>query len=64
MGSREVAEFRSCLAKERDVAASTQDQALSALLFLYREVLGIQLPWLDGVVPRQVSAAAPRCPGP
>ena len=49
MGSREVAEFRSCLAKERDVAASTQDQALSALLFLYREVLKVQLPWLQNV---------------
>ena len=32
------------------MAASTQNQALSALLFLYREVLGIQLPWLDGLV--------------
>ena len=32
------------------VAASTQNQALSALLFLYREVLGVELPWLDDVV--------------
>jgi hypothetical protein len=32
------------------VAASTQNQALSALLFLYREVLAINLPWLDNVV--------------
>lgn len=31
-------------------SASTQNQALSAFLFLYREVLGINLPWLDGVV--------------
>jgi len=32
------------------VAASTQNQALNALLFLYREVLEIELPWLDGLV--------------
>jgi hypothetical protein len=31
------------------VAASTQNQARSALLFLYKEVLGVELPWLDGV---------------
>lgn len=37
------------LAKERRVAAVTHNQALSALLFLYREVLGMDLPWLDGV---------------
>ena len=38
------------LAVAGGVAASTQNQALSALLFLYREVLGIKLPWLDNVV--------------
>ena len=38
------------LAVEGRVAASTQNQALSALLFLYREVLAINLPWLDNVV--------------
>jgi site-specific recombinase XerD len=32
------------------VAASTQNQALSALLFLYRDVLDVDLPWLDGIV--------------
>jgi hypothetical protein len=32
------------------VAASTQNQALSALLFLYRGVLGMDMPWLDDVV--------------
>lgn len=37
------------LATERKVSASTHNQALSALLFLYREVLSIDLPWLDGV---------------
>jgi integron integrase len=50
MGKKEVEEFLSHLAVERDVAASTQNQALSALLFLYRDVLGIKLDWLDGVV--------------
>jgi Phage integrase, N-terminal SAM-like domain len=39
------------LAVEARVAASTQNQALAALLFLYREVLGVQLPWLDTVCP-------------
>lgn len=37
------------LANERGVSASTHNLALSALLFLYREVLDIDLPWLDGV---------------
>lgn len=50
MGKKEVERFLSHLAVERDVAASTQNQALSALLFLYRDVLGIRLDWLDGVV--------------
>jgi len=37
------------LATERRVSASTHNQALSALLFLYREVLAIDLPWLEGI---------------
>ena len=37
------------LATERRVSASTHNQALSALLFLYREVLGIDLPWLTAI---------------
>src|SRR5271167_856049 len=48
MGAAEVTEFLSWLATERNVAAATQNQALSALLFLYKQVLGKQLPWLDG----------------
>src|SRR5574343_471239 len=47
MGAREVTVFLSHLATERDVAASTQQQALSALLFLYRHVLEIDLRWLN-----------------
>jgi integron integrase len=49
MGAVEVTEFLSALAVERNVAASTQNQALCALLFLYREVLGVELPWLDEI---------------
>jgi len=47
LGAAEVTAFLNYLARERDVAAATQNQALSALLFLYKEVLGQMLPWLD-----------------
>ena len=50
MGVAELEAFLTHLAVEGRVAASTQNQALSALLFLYREVLAINLPWLDNVV--------------
>jgi integrase len=50
MGGPEVEAFLSHLATDAQVAPSTQNQALSALLFLYREVLAVELPWLDGVV--------------
>jgi integron integrase len=50
MGAAEVTQFLSWLAVESKVAASTQNQALSALLFLYRDILELDLPWLDGVV--------------
>src|SRR5262245_42371331 len=50
MGAPEVAQFLSFLAVEGKVAASTQNQALSALLFLYRYVLQQDLPWLADVV--------------
>ena len=50
MGAVEVEAFLTHLAVEGRVAAATQNQALSALLFLYREVLNIDLPWLDKVV--------------
>ncbi|MDP3744439.1 MAG: integron integrase [Methylotenera sp.] len=49
MGSVEVEGFLSYLAVSRNVSASTQNQAKSALLFLYKEVLGVELPWLDNV---------------
>jgi integrase len=55
MGKPEVEAFLTWLAAERRVSASTHRQALSALLFLYGEVLGVALPWLDGISrPRQV----------
>ena len=48
-GRPRLSGFLTHLAVEGKVAASTQNQAKSALLFLYREVLGIQLPWLDDI---------------
>ncbi len=50
LGGPDVERFLSQLATEGQVAASTQNQALAALLFLYREVLGIELPWMENVV--------------
>jgi integron integrase len=50
MGAAELTAFLSSLAVQGNVAASTQNQALSALLFLYREVLEQEVPWLDDVV--------------
>ena len=50
MGAAEVAAFLTHLAAERHVAPATQNQAKSALLFLYKQVLGVELPWLDEVV--------------
>ena len=49
MGAAEVEAFLTSLAVDRDVAAATQNLALSAILFLYREVLELPLPWLDGI---------------
>ena len=50
MGGKEVEAFLSHLATHGHVSSSTQNQALSALLFLYREVLGQSLPWMDDVI--------------
>jgi integron integrase len=49
MGAPEVEAFLTQLAVRGRVAASTQNQALAALLFLYREVLGIELPWMTEI---------------
>jgi site-specific recombinase XerD len=49
MGKPEVEQFLTHLAVERNVVASTQNQALSAILFLYKEVLEQDIGWLDGM---------------
>ncbi len=59
MGEAEVTRFLSSLAVEFQVSASTQNQALSALLFLYRQVLQHPLPWLDNIVPAKQPVRLP-----
>ena len=59
MGAREVEEFLSHLAVAGRVSASTQNQAKSALLFLYKEVLGAELAWLDQVASAKTSRRLP-----
>jgi len=50
LGPEHVEAFLTHLAVDRKVASPTQNQALNALLFLYRRVLAVELPWLDNVV--------------
>src|SRR5262245_26387708 len=50
LGRVEIVRFLSSLALDRKVGASTQNQALAALLFLYRHVFGRPVGWLDGIV--------------
>lgn len=50
LGPNEVESFLSSLVMEGDVASATQAQALSALLFMYRIVIGVDMPWLDEIV--------------
>ncbi len=50
MGPVEITAFLTALAVQRNVSASTQNQALAALLFLYRQVRGCDPGWLDGIV--------------
>jgi integron integrase len=59
MGGPEVEAFLSHLATEGRVAPSTQNQALAALLFLYREVLAKELPWMDAMVRAKRPAHVP-----
>lgn len=59
LGGEEVKRFLNWLAEDRRVSASTQTQALSALLFLYRHVLMLELPWMTDVVR---APARPRLP--
>jgi integron integrase len=50
LGESHVREFLNDLAVEREVSASTQNQALSAVLFLYKDVLGRDVSWIRGIV--------------
>jgi integron integrase len=59
MGKVEVTHFLTLLATEHDVAPGTQNQALAAILFLYREVLDVDLPWMDDVVRAKRSRRIP-----
>lgn len=59
MGKLELESFLTYLAVQQKVSASTQTQALSALLFLYRDVLGLALPWLDGVTRAKAPSRLP-----
>lgn len=59
LGAVEVEQFLSYLAVQQNVSASTQNQALSALLFLYKHVLHIDLPWLDDIVRAKRPARLP-----
>ena len=59
MGEAEITKFLSWLATTRKVSASTQNQALSAILFLYKHVLNIELEWLDDVVRAKRPAHVP-----
>src|SRR5438045_9112567 len=49
LGATAVEQFLTHLAVHRKVSSATQNQALQALLFLYRQVLEIELPWLDNI---------------
>jgi integron integrase len=59
LGATEVEAFLTDLAVRRRVSAPTQNQAKSAILFLYKEVIDKELPWLNGVVAARVSQRLP-----
>lgn len=59
LSAQHLERFLTHLAVDRNVAASTQNQAKSALLFLYKEVLSIELPWLDDVTQARVPKRLP-----
>ena len=64
MGGPQVEAFLTTLATTGKVAAGTQNQALAALLFLYREVLGVEFPWMEDVIrakrPRRIPVVLSR----
>ncbi len=59
LGAAEVEQFLTWLAVQGKVSASTQNQAKSALLFLYKQVLEVELPWLDNVEQAKVPKRLP-----
>jgi len=59
LGGPEVTRFLTWLAEEKSVSASTQTQALSALLFLYRHVLQLSLPWMTEIARAPARARLP-----
>jgi integron integrase len=59
LGGDRVQAWLTYLAQDREVSASTQRQALAAMLFLYRQVLGLQLPWLADIVRAKQPARLP-----
>jgi site-specific recombinase XerD len=59
MSAPDVERFLTYLAVEAHVAASTQNQALAAILFLYRDVLEIDLPWIENVVRARMPVRMP-----
>jgi integron integrase len=59
MGVREIGAFLSHLAMECNVSGATQNQARAAILFLYKQVIGVDLPWVEGVVQAKVPRKLP-----
>lgn len=59
MSGADVEAFLTHLAVDRRVSVSTQNQALAAILFLYRQVLEVELPWLENVVRARSPARLP-----
>jgi integron integrase len=59
MGAEDIEAFLTHLAVDGNVAAATQNQAKSALLFLYKEVLAIELPWLDNITQAKIPKRLP-----
>ena len=59
LGAHEIRAYMEHLAVARRVAPGTQNQALSALLFLYRSVLEIDMGWIDGIVRPKRSVRSP-----
>ncbi len=59
MGTEEIRQYLSHLANNQNVAASAQNQVLSALLFLYREVSGVDLSFVEGIACAKRPARVP-----